>query len=48
MSWLASNDANEAYPLFEKIKANKGHLYHDKVAEMSFTDLHIAQYKNHK
>ena len=48
MSWLASNNANEAYPLLEKIKANKGHLYHDVVSKMSFTDLRIAQYKNHK
>ena len=48
MSWLASNNANEAYPLLEKIKANKGHLYHSVVDKMSFTDLRIAQYKNHK
>ncbi|HEX9511104.1 MAG TPA: hypothetical protein VF939_11530 [Puia sp.] len=48
MSWLASNDANEAYPLLEKIKANKGHLYYDKVAKMSLADLRIARYKSHK
>jgi tetratricopeptide (TPR) repeat protein len=48
MSWLGRNDVNEALPILEKIKDNKGHLYHDIVAKMSFTDLRIAQYKSHK
>jgi len=45
MSWLAKNEPNEAMPLLEKIKANKDHLYHDKVMSMSFTDLKILEYK---
>lgn len=48
MSWLARNDVNEALIILEKIKANKGHLYYEKVTGMSFTDLRIAQYKSHK
>jgi len=48
MSWLARNDINEALPILEKIRANKGHLYNETVSRMSFTDLRIVQYKNHK
>jgi len=48
MSWLARNDVNEAMPLLEKIKANKSHLYYEKVSKMSFTDLKIVRYKNLK
>ena len=48
MSWLGRNDVSEALPILEKIKANKSHSYYEKVAEMSFMDLRIAQYKSHK
>ena len=47
MSWLASNQPDKAMPLLEKIRADQHHLYHQKVTSMSFTDLHIAEYKNH-
>lgn len=48
MSWIARNDVNEAMPLLEKIKADKNHLFHETVAKMSFLDLRIAAYKDHK
>lgn len=48
MSWLARNDVNEAIPILEKIKADKSHLYHERVTKMSSLDLRIVQYKNHK
>ena len=48
MSCLARNDVNEAIPLLEKIKANKGHLFHDRAVKISSTDLRIAQYRNSK
>ncbi|MBS1603810.1 MAG: hypothetical protein JST42_14180 [Bacteroidetes bacterium] len=48
MSWLAKRKVNEAMPILEKIKANKSHLYHDKVEKMSFTDLRLVQYKENK
>ncbi|SRR5258708_1752624 len=48
ISWLAKNKVNEAMPILEKIKANKDHLYHDKVEKMSFTDLRLVQYKENK
>jgi len=48
ISWLAKDKVNEAMPILEKIKANKDHLYHDKVKKMSFTDLRLVQYKENK
>jgi len=48
MSWLATRKVNEAMPILEKIRANKSHLYHDKVEKMSFTDLRLVQYKENK
>ena len=48
ISWLAKDKVNEAMPILEKIKANKDHLYHDKVEKMSFTDLRLVQYKENK
>jgi tetratricopeptide (TPR) repeat protein len=48
ISWLAKDKVNEAMPILEKIRANKDHLYHDKVAKMSFTDLRLVQYKENK
>ena len=48
ISWLAKDKVNEAMPILEKIRANKDHLYHDKVQKMSFTDLRLVQYKENK
>jgi len=48
ISWLAKDNVNEAMPILEKIRANKDHLYHDKVEKMSFTDLRLVQYKENK
>jgi|GEM_PF-383269 len=48
ISWLAKDKVNEAMPILEKIRANKNHLYHDKVEKMSFTDLRLVQYKENK
>jgi len=48
ISWLAKNKVNEALPILEKIRANKNHLFHDKVARMSFLDLRLVQYKENK
>jgi len=48
ISWLAKDKVNEALPILEKIRANKGHLFHDKVSKMSFLDLRLVQYKESK
>lgn len=48
ISWLAKDKVNEALPILEKIKANKDHLFHDKVVKMSFLDLRLVQYKESK
>jgi tetratricopeptide (TPR) repeat protein len=48
ISWLAKDKVNEAMPILEKIRANKDHLYHEKVEKMSFTDLRLVQYKENK
>lgn len=48
MGLLAQREVNQALVLLEKIKADPEHLYHDKVAGMSFTDLRIAAFKNPK
>ncbi|HEV2483474.1 MAG TPA: hypothetical protein VGS79_27605 [Puia sp.] len=48
ISWLACRKVNQAMPILEKIKADPHHQYHQKVAEMSFFDLRLAQYKENK
>lgn len=48
ISWLAKDKVNEALPILEKIRADKNHLYHDKVEQMSFWDLRLVQYKESK
>lgn len=48
ISWLACKKVNQAMPILEKIKADPQHKYHQKVAEMSFFDLRLAQYKENK
>lgn len=48
MSLLAQNRADQAMPLLQKIKADPYHLYHQKVASMSFIDLRVAAFKEHK
>jgi len=48
ISWLAKDKVNEALPILEKIRADKHHLYHDKVEQMSFLDLRLVQYKESK
>lgn len=48
ISWLAKDKVNEALPILEKIRANKDHLFHDKVGHMSFLDLRLVQYKESK
>lgn len=48
ISWLAKDKVNEALPILEKIRADKNHLFHDKVAQMSFLDLRLVQYKDSK
>lgn len=48
MSWLATDHADQALPILERIKADAHHLYHQKVLAMSSADLHIASFKDHK
>lgn len=48
ISWLACKKVNQAMPILEKIKADQNHKYHQKVANMSFFDLRLAQYKENK
>jgi tetratricopeptide (TPR) repeat protein len=48
MSYLANNEAEEALPLIEKIKADKNHLYHQVIGKMSSLDLRIIRHKAHK
>jgi hypothetical protein len=48
ISWLAKDKVNEALPILEKIRADRSHLYHDKVEKMSFLDLRLVQYKESK
>ena len=48
ISWLACKKVNQAMPILEKIKADPNHKFHQKVANMSFFDLRLAQYKENK
>jgi len=45
LGYLANNEAAKALPLLEKIKADKNHLYNEKVKGMSNVDLDILKYK---
>ena len=45
MSYLANNEAEEALPIIERIKADKNHLYHQVIGKMSSLDLRIIQHK---
>ncbi|MEP6948551.1 MAG: hypothetical protein ABI863_04730 [Ginsengibacter sp.] len=40
MSYLENNEPARAFPLFEKIHADKSHLYHSKVSEWFLRKLH--------
>ena len=40
MSYLENNEPSRAVPLFEKIHADKSHLYHSKVSEWFLRKLH--------
>jgi hypothetical protein len=46
--YLANNEAAKALPLLEKIKADKNHLYNEKVNGMSTVDIDILKYKADK
>ncbi len=48
MSYLANNEAGKAMPILKKIRADKNHLYHDKVQAMSGIDFMIVDQKAHK
>jgi len=45
LSYMANNEAAKAMPLLEKIKADKNHLYNEKVSKMSSIDVNILKYK---
>ena len=48
MAYLASNQSAEALPLLEKIRADKSHLYYQKIKGISGIDLQILDYKAEK
>jgi len=48
LGYLANNQAAKALPLLEKIKADKNHLYNEKVKNMSSLDLNILDQKASK
>lgn len=48
MSYLANNEAAQALPLLEKIKADENHLYNEKVKNMSAIDLKVLDFKASK
>jgi tetratricopeptide (TPR) repeat protein len=48
LAYLASNQATKAMPLLEKIRADKNHLYNEKVNTMSSIDFGILRYKTGK
>ncbi len=45
MSYLANDEKEKAISILKKIKADNGHLYHQKVNEMSATDLKVLELK---
>jgi hypothetical protein len=46
MSYLQHNETAKAFPLFEKIKADKNHLYHSKVSAWFLRKLHWLHNKS--
>jgi hypothetical protein len=45
MAYLAENQSDKALPALKKIRDNKAHMYHQKVAEMSWIDLKVLSAK---
>lgn len=45
MAYLAENQSDKAIPILKSIRDNKGHLYHQKVADMSWIDLKVLSVK---
>ena len=45
LSYLKQQDFDKAVPLFEKINADKLHLYHDKVGNWFLKEVKIARWK---
>ncbi|HYC27171.1 MAG TPA: tetratricopeptide repeat protein, partial [Chitinophagaceae bacterium] len=45
VSYIGNNDASKAIPILRKIRADKGHLYHDKAEKVSMLDLQILSWK---
>ena len=45
LSYISNNDAAKAIPILKRIRADKGHLYHDKAEKMSMLDLRILSWK---
>jgi tetratricopeptide (TPR) repeat protein len=45
MNYLATGQSAQALELFNKIKADTGHLFHTRVENMSGLDMHILQVK---
>jgi tetratricopeptide (TPR) repeat protein len=45
MNYLATGQSQQALDLFNKIKADPGHLFHTRVMNMSAVDMHILQVK---
>ena len=48
MSYLANNDAAQALPILKKIKADKNHLYNERVNNISTIDLKVLDLKSYK
>jgi tetratricopeptide (TPR) repeat protein len=48
MSYLANNEAEQALPILTKIKADKNHLYAERVNNMSTIDLKVLDLKSGK
>ena len=48
MSYLANNDAAQALPILKKIKADKNHLYNERVNNISTIDLKVLDLKSDK
>ena len=46
MSYLQHNETAKAFPLFEKINADKNHLYHSKVSGWFLRKLHWLHAKS--
>ncbi|WP_205509886.1 hypothetical protein [Longitalea arenae] len=45
LSYLANRNTREAIPLLKKIRADKGHLYHEQAARIGNIDLQIIKIK---